>query len=257
MASKGGYSGRSAGGQFDSSFTNQSFGFGVGNFEFLDSENSRVERYWRAVEFGTDALVGRFIGGAWGSQPGEPGARHGQSLTQFGGGAAQQFIPYSHRMDFEGAIRSARAARKLLREQEVRNPLTTGYIMRPIPAMDSYGKAFKAFKPVEKEKELLGRVFKDVMLNATGQGRRIDTSKVSLGSQPDFIAVGVLTPTTVQLIADNFSKAFSQLRELNKAMAEELAKAVQEEEIGSILRPGVSTKKLQGAILDPRNRFPT
>lgn len=256
MANASGYSGRTNGGQFDFGNTEglKQFGFGVGSIPFLDSEDSRVSRYWRAIEVGSSKMEGKFLGGGWAGPGGGRGARHGQDLTPFGEGSGQQFIPYSHTMSPtpEGAFFSARVARRLMREQGLRNPLATGYIHNPIPAHDAYGKAFKAFNATAKEMEIITRLFGEIL--ATGKGRPINVSGVTVGSLPDFLAVGVVSAPNLQLLADAFGKARSQLNDLNRELAAELAAVVADELV--LVRPDASSGHLKEAILDRRNRFP-
>lgn len=239
-------------------------GYGVGKFEFLDSEQDRAFRYWRQIEEGSSIHVGRFLGGAWGGAGGGRGARHGQELTQFGAGEGQQFIPFSISMapGKEGAGYSAAKAARLLKEQGLRSAAgersfgTGGYILRPIEPHEAYPRAFAKFNGAQKELAAIRQLFGEIIREAKGAPL---TNLSGARNVQEFIGVRIVSAPNVARLRQDFSSGAlgtfpTRLLELNRVLAEELAAAVAEELV--LVRPDVSTGTLRDAILDPRNRFP-
>jgi hypothetical protein len=245
--------------------------WGVGNYEFLDSEASKVNLYWRAIEYGSDVMVGRFLGGGWAGAGGGRGARHGQELTAFGEGSGQQFIPYSATMrTFEDALHSARAAREVMRAQGAHfggrtgkvgkgnpGPSTLGLITKPIEAHEAYAKAFKEFDVVAQEREAIYAVFGTIVRQA--QTRSAPQYKVGVANIPNFMTVSVLSSINLKKLANDMtSDAIGSFSERLTAVHRELAIRLQELVASNLVlvRPGVSSGQLRRAVLDPRNRFP-
>ena len=95
------------------SFAGQ-LGWGVGMYDWLDSEASQVKMYWRMIEHGSEdsnwPWVGKRIAGLWGSQAGPRGALHGSANNPFRPGAdTEKLAPYYDTInsDMLGAARRA------------------------------------------------------------------------------------------------------------------------------------------------------
>lgn len=90
----------------------KSLGWSVGRFEFLDSEQSKVERYWRAIESGSTDWVGQRLVGLWGGNPGtnrRPNRIIEGTLGGMGGRNDQKFVPFFANRG-KGELGAARAA---------------------------------------------------------------------------------------------------------------------------------------------------
>lgn len=250
----GNYSGHGSSGLFEVGNTEglKQLGFGVGNLDFLNNEQSRVDRYWRAIENGSDALLGRTLGGGWRSTGALPGQRHGVDLTQFGEGAGQQFVPYAHTMDLEGALYSAIRARKIMKDQQgIVNAHTSGIISKPIQAKGDYAKAFRSFPALQEEAAVLKTLIGEM---ARSGGRAANVSRVNFANIPSFMAIGVISKPNLQRLAAARRDLGNQLTNANRELAIRLQKVV----VDSLeyKRPDVSTGRLHDAYNDPRNRFP-
>lgn len=91
-----------------------SLGWSVGRFEWLNSPNSKVNRYWRVIEEGSNATdwpwQGQRIVGLWGPNAGPRGALIQGDLSRFSKSRNdQKFVPFfrSRTGDMEGAARAA------------------------------------------------------------------------------------------------------------------------------------------------------
>lgn len=88
-------------------------GWVVGVQEWLDSEASKVARYWRAIEYGSNYWVDKTIVGLWTDTPGSNDRPNrlinGQEMTAMGRGDGEKFAPFFARqgVDLEKAARAA------------------------------------------------------------------------------------------------------------------------------------------------------
>lgn len=88
-------------------------GWSVGRFEWLDSESSKVNRYWRAIEMGSMYWVGKHIVGLWGDRPGDNSRpnilRSGTLDAMRSGVGSQKFVPFfaTEGANMEKAARAA------------------------------------------------------------------------------------------------------------------------------------------------------
>lgn len=93
-----------------------SLGWSVGEFAWLDSPNSKVNRYWRVIEQGSNETdwpwQGRRIVGLWGPNAGPRGRLiNGGDLSAFQTGRGdQKFVPFFRSIDQADNRRAARAA---------------------------------------------------------------------------------------------------------------------------------------------------
>lgn len=75
-----------------------SLGWSVGRFEWLDKEESKVRRYWRAIEYGSAETgwpwVNKRIVGLWGPNAGPRGGLHHGDLSMFSDRRDQKFVPF-------------------------------------------------------------------------------------------------------------------------------------------------------------------
>jgi hypothetical protein len=93
-------------------------GWVVGREEWLDSEASRVRRYWRAIEEGGTAgnthWVGQTMTGLWTDRAGTNDRPNtlirGQEMTRFKGGTGEKFAPFFSSGEDPGSERASRAA---------------------------------------------------------------------------------------------------------------------------------------------------
>lgn len=103
-------------------------GWVVGRYDWLNSDESLVSRYWRMIEDGSEASnwpwVGRRLVGLWGPDagpyrsPGTPGNLITGVLSAAGQGNGQKFVPFFPRIDSSDAelrIAAQRALRYYLR----------------------------------------------------------------------------------------------------------------------------------------------
>lgn len=89
-------------------------GWTVGLDEWLNKDASKVRRYWRALEEGSNWWVGKDIVGLWGDNPGvntRPNSLiNGQQLNPMGG-SKEKFVPFFASPYSEGdLLRASRAA---------------------------------------------------------------------------------------------------------------------------------------------------
>lgn len=93
-------------------------GWVVGREKWLDSEASRVRRYWRAIEEGGTAgnthWVGQTMAGLWTNRAGtndRPNSLiNGQQMTAFKGGGGEKFAPFFSSGEDPDSLRASRAA---------------------------------------------------------------------------------------------------------------------------------------------------
>lgn len=73
-------------------------GWSVGMASWLDDPASKVNRYWRVIEFGSAATgwpwKGKLVAGLWGPNAGPRGGLWGSATTEFSGRNNQKFAPY-------------------------------------------------------------------------------------------------------------------------------------------------------------------
>ena len=168
--------GRGAGGQFAKGnvFGQGALGFGVGIPEFLDSQESKVARYYRGLEFGSIKFVGTRIFGLFGT-----GSRldfKGGELFAPGRGTGQQFFPLGYISGFlpGGGTATAKALRYL---RENGGSKTHGsnlevLIKNPIEAQNAYRDAFKSFDAPEKEKAAVLQILGGLINGENARWRR-------------------------------------------------------------------------------------
>lgn len=90
----------------------QALGWSVGRFSWLNDPASKVNRYWRVIEEGSDATAwpwkNKRIVGLWGNDPRQ---RIGNDLTPFVGGRNnQKFVPFFPEIGDSDSLHAARAA---------------------------------------------------------------------------------------------------------------------------------------------------
>src|SRR5690606_22243005 len=75
-------------------------GWAVGIPEWLNNENSKVNRYWRVIEYGSSATrwpwQGQRIVGLWSNLPGPRGGLITGQLSMFNVARDQKFVPFFH-----------------------------------------------------------------------------------------------------------------------------------------------------------------
>lgn len=84
-------------------------GWAVGMPKWLDSAESKVNRYWRSIEYGSDEWVGRRVVGLWGPDAEPRKGLWGMATTPFGAGSREKFAPYfkDNKQDMLGVARFA------------------------------------------------------------------------------------------------------------------------------------------------------
>lgn len=92
-----------------------SLGWSVGLPEWLNNPNSKVNRYWRVIEEGSDRTdwpwQGRRVVGLWGPNAGPRGGLINGDLSAFQTGRGdQKFVPFFRSIDQADQRRAARAA---------------------------------------------------------------------------------------------------------------------------------------------------
>lgn len=165
-------------------------GWTVGRFDWLNSENSKVNRYWRVIEEGSEAtkwpFVGKTIVGLWGNSAGSnsrPGSlQSGDLQIPESGRANQKFVPFFATLNsdqlgakraaiwflFDGGKRNMDLIRGnspnekkrflfwLLTKATVNQiPFVAAYVQRPIKPAHYYLKAKQAYDPVQRDIDLL------------------------------------------------------------------------------------------------------
>lgn len=171
----------------------QLLGWGVGNLEWLNDPASKVNRYWRVIEEGSEATAwpwqGQTIVGLWGPQAEPRGALHGTGFSVFGESDTEKFIPFFAKLgtDLDAAKRAAllslfgvapgskmtvtrnedllygdtpaqkrKALYYLMERVPVdRVPFVRGVIQQPVLARHHYANARAKFQPLAKELEAL------------------------------------------------------------------------------------------------------
>jgi len=173
-------------------------GWVVGRFDWLNSVDSKVERYWRVIEEGSAATkwpwVGQQIIGLWGPNAGTMGQDRnnlidGSPLTAMGAGSNQRFVPFFAHLGASEAdlLRAAHAAlyyyfgggrgpnMSQLNGGSVRAnrriyywlmtkagltqmPFVRGSVVKPITAAHYYQNALRSFGPAEVEMQELRRL---------------------------------------------------------------------------------------------------
>lgn len=185
----------------------QTYGWAVGNPDWLNSDASKVERYWRVIEEGSAATgwpwEGQTVVGLWGPNAGPRGALRNGELSPFGSASDQKFVPFfrSRTGDMLGAARAAlyyffdggHGANMDLLNVEPRGkqtidqarrsfyfwlmtharieqmPFVHGVIINPVPAGHYYNKAVESFNPMEREMAEIVRIFgRNVFSNKDG-----------------------------------------------------------------------------------------
>lgn len=181
-------------------------GWTVGRYDWLDNENSKVNRYWRVIEQGSEAtnwpFVGKTIVGLWGNYAGgtdRPNSlQEGNLSIPENGRSDQKFVPFfktlSHDMLgakrmalwflFDGGKRNMDLIRGnspsekkrflywlLTRATVDQIPFVSAYVQRPIKPAHYYLKAMQAYRPMERTVELLRAETKYFM-----QGKDITTT---------------------------------------------------------------------------------
>ncbi len=238
-------------------------GFGVGNPDFLNSAASKVQAYYREIEFGTTRFVGRRIYGLFGDEAGPRGGLINGTLTPFGGRVDQKFVPFAE--PETNPVGGRRAAAYLRRQEKIKGDqaagAVSGIIKREIVAQKAYAKAAAAFNPLEQERtaiqEAFSQTFTDPSSALSGRGRQRKTAgaasfKKRSGLQVTFTLSGF--QTSLQKVDQAF---ITELTNANKILALRLADKVAEEQDQLIKRRLVSSGRLVSATLDPANRFPS
>jgi hypothetical protein len=92
-----------------------SLGWSVGNLQWLNSPNSKVNRYWRVQEYGSNATnwpwQGQRVVGLWGPNAGPRRRLISGDLSAFQSGRNnQKFVPFFRSIDQADQRRAARAA---------------------------------------------------------------------------------------------------------------------------------------------------
>lgn len=260
-------------------------GFGVGDRDFLDSEQSKVGRYYRGLEFGSNKFLDRELFGVFGS-----GSRLAARGTDFfapspfeGGGKGQmQFFPLGYAASLIGGAGTPTAVvMRHLRATGLANRGSAGsqrssnvrlVIRHPITAQDAYGKAFKSFDAPQKEKAAVEQIFGNAGFASAGRGNIINkqvftryvdqrtrrpapVSSVQFRAKTGLLSGGALSGYTGSLagIDRRFQR---ELVEINRLLAEGLAQEVARLQEDSIKRKQTVTGALINATLDRRNRFP-
>lgn len=258
-------------------------GWAVGNPVFLDSEASKVSRYYRRIEEGSKTQVGHPISGLWGDTW---DARWSKDLSLFGAGRGQKLVPFSGPWGVgnanEGKIRSGAIAAQRwyrknidatadLRQQGTRPKMRTiGTIKRPIPAGNYYSRAAASFNPAAQTKARIAKILPGAIFNAknaalayggspsknpattqVGFERRLVAG--SKGSSPQFLSAFVSSKSSQQA-GNSAGQAASQLRQANY----DLAVAFQREVVALIERDHRRplSGRLERAVADKRNRLP-
>lgn len=270
-------------------------GFAVGDPEFLASEESQVAAYWRGLEYGSEKFVGRKITGLWGNLGGPRGGLiNGAPLDFFfAGNGEQKLVPFVRPQEeieigaqralgyMLGTGRLSRAKYQSYLDALHQGELAShviGVIEKPIVAQDAYREAFIAFDPGQREKEAVIQVLRDTGFtkggfvagrNGTVLGgqtkvrfadvrfrRRAPVTGRQFVSRTGFITGGATSGYTASLV--NFDSTFrAQLTDINRVLAEGLARQVAEIQEQKIKRRTVSTGRLVAATLSPQNRFPS
>lgn len=93
----------------------KALGWSVGSFAWLDNPASKVNRYWRVIEQGSDATdwpwAGRRVIGLWSNKATPRGGLIGPGLSPFENGRGnQKFVPFFADIDNSDARDAARAA---------------------------------------------------------------------------------------------------------------------------------------------------
>jgi hypothetical protein len=220
--------GRDVGGRFTAGniIGQGGIGIAVGFLDFLEGEESKVGKYFRSIEFGTQGFVGRSLRIIFdrGSEAGLDGL------------GAREATSY---------LRSVAPGRG------------NAVVRREITAMDAYGRAFAAFDPAVKEKALLEQQLGHLL---KGSGIKQLKSAVSQSFVGRAQGQGFLTASATLRYSGGFANLRgdfrSLMRDVNVSLAEALAAEVAAEIRQSLKRPGTSTGRLEEAALDSKNRLP-
>lgn len=237
-------------GQFTSVTASRALGYAVGNTEFLDSEQSKVAKYWRSIEFGTHGFIGTPLlmlrgpkTNKWGKMTDLRDARGplGRGLGALDeGGEDEEF----------GGDGSARKLLKMV------------IVEHEIEPHEAYKKGAAQFDPVAREKEAIEQAFinsgLDVTRDLRGRGNAIGdtgrrvTARLKGGGFLSAQSLSTRARSAVQVDRQFQSELIALNRMLAEALASEVALALQE----SYVRPEQSTGWLEEATLSPKNRFP-
>lgn len=317
-------------------------GWSVGLESWLNSPASKVNRYWRAQEYGLN-FKGLKLIGLWGASAGRntrPNElRHGQELGAPGESRGQKFVPFGTTHSAGTALKRARFAfwyfithgrmgrptdgdlailhghprpvttkrrgggdpvaaanRRIFYWMMTKTtsykqiPFVRAVVLKNIPAHRYYAKTVKAFRPAERELEILKVEIARLMSTAfSTKNARVamgaDHRKGNIGPKTGprrtevapggagkyllqqygaEVGLGLVTVTSGTALQDNIRNRLGQfgnnewqdmLRNVNVKMAYEFQLAVAEKmNADSKLRP--ETFDLAKATMDARNRLP-
>lgn len=269
------------------------FGFAVGNRAWMDGQNDRVARYWRAIEYGSDYWVGRQVAGLWGNSPEPRGNLHSTATSFFGEGAGQKFVPFFGSVGDNMSAKARAAYFYARRELGIPDPRhghhgksdsssfpTLGTIRRPIAPARFYERALEAFDAPAEERQALRKAFN--FANSAGYttprqiaqryfrgaegappalngGKELSAGAFRKGAGAGFALAFTISGPAQGLSRNalgHFSTFQRELIELNRILARRLQEAVVAEAEASIKRKDVSTGRLVEALAAPQNRFP-
>lgn len=175
-------------------------GYAVGFEDFLDKQETRDQRYWRAIEYGSQWWVGREIAGLWGNSAVPRGALHETASSLFGPSGGQKFIPFFSNANQEMLSAAQRAAiywRKMGHPDPrtflppgprgghshdglggTGRPIRTlGTVREPIKPHRFFERGLAKFgDPVEQELEVVQKVFGAYLRNLSGAPVKAGTS---------------------------------------------------------------------------------
>ena len=135
------------------------FGFAVGNEDWLDSSDAL---YWRAIDQGTSAHVGRTIKGIWGES--NRGGVPGPDWSPFGPPAGDIFRPMGQKYAYH-VLRSAGYGSKDSKR-------TKGVIEKPIEAQEFMRRGWKKFNPSRSASQLMKKWYGDQFVEPKRGPRR-------------------------------------------------------------------------------------
>lgn len=162
-------------------------GFGVGITSFLESEQSKIAAYWRAIEYGLaveDFGNGGVFFGVFGagSRYAARGTAFYGPMAEFGGGTGQmQFFPLGYAASLLGGTGTPTAI--VLRHLRATGHATTAggqamanqrggnvvmHVKHPIVAQEAYTEAWKSFDAPQREKEAVEQVMGKLMFTTGG-----------------------------------------------------------------------------------------
>lgn len=263
------------------------FGWGVGNKEYLSSEESKVALYYRLIEDGTKGFIGRQIAGVFEDKGGKP-----QPFGARDPSATFRSLAPSPSESESNLARGARAGLHLLvtaygkgstggknRNGTYRGEVsaTRGVVQHEILPHEIYKTAAASFDVLAREKAAIIKAFEAIGItgNITATARADTLSKprpakqeVRAGALQGFFKVSVLSGTNQALArqggaagvgvnrAGTFTTFVTQLRQANFDLALEFQQKVVETLTDSLVRPGASSGRLKAATESDKNRVP-